>query len=257
MKPRIAIPLPTSSDLDYNRRNWQVYADCVSAAAAEPVRFDLDLSARAILKESAGCQAILLPGSPADVDPETYGQPRNEATAPADLPRETLDRLLLEDAYAARRPILGICFGAQILNVFRGGTLIQDLTVMPVNHSAGSSVAVAHTIDVARDSLLAGVIDPLEALIREGFCRLPINSSHHQAVGVPGTGLRVSARCPQDAVVEALEGTFDSAQDLRHFVLGVQWHPERTTAASKTSQSLFARLVQEASIWQEASAAGR
>jgi putative glutamine amidotransferase len=250
MKPRVAIPLPTSADLEYNRMNWQAYADSVLAAGAEPVQFSLELSPRQVGELAATCHAYLLPGSPADVDPDSFGQPREDATALADVPRETLDRLLLEEAYQVGKPLLCVCFGVQILNVFRGGTLSQDLAVMPVNHSAGRAVAVAHSVSVAPASLLASMVDRAEAPEIDGFLRLPVNSSHHQAVGIAGADLRVSARCPQDAVIEAVEGPYSPEDDLTHFVLGVQWHPERSTASSATSRAIFSRLTQEASIWR-------
>jgi putative glutamine amidotransferase len=251
MKPRVAIPLPTSADLEYNRLNWQAYADSVLAAGAEPVQFSLEMSPRQAGELAATCHAYLLPGSPADVDPDSFGQPRDEATAPADVPRETLDRLLMEDAYAAGKPLLCVCFGVQILNVFRGGTLIQDLAVMPVNHSAGKSVAVAHSINVAPASLLASMVDRAEAPEVDGFLRLPVNSSHHQAVGIAASDLRVTARCPQDAVIEAIEGPYSPEHDLNHFVLGLQWHPERSTASSATSRAIFSRLTHEATSWRQ------
>ena len=83
----------------------------------------------------------------------------------------------------------------------------------------------------------------------DGFRRLPINSSHHQAIGIPGAELRITARCPQDAVIEAVEGPYSPEHDLSHFVLGVQWHPERTTASSATSRAIFSRLSNEAIAW--------
>jgi putative glutamine amidotransferase len=124
---------------------------------------------------------------------------------------------------------------------------------MPVNHPAGRSVAVAHTAAIAPDSLLATIIPPDEAPEQEGFRRLPINSSHHQAIGIPGDGLRVTARCPQDAVIEAIEGGLRSGDDATnpnaHWVLGVQWHPERSYDISPASQSIFNRFVSEAAAW--------
>jgi putative glutamine amidotransferase len=258
MLPRIAIPLPTSSDLRYNEQNWSAYADAVRASGGEPVPVELDLTPRQIAEVANTCQAILLPGSPADVNPEKYGQEKEEATAPADLPRENVDELLLQDAHNLYKPILAICFGAQILNVWRSGTLVQDLSVLPVNHSAARGVAVAHSALVAQGSLLAAILEqvlPGEPTDADGYARLPINSSHHQAIGIAGDGLRVSARCPQDGVVEAIEG--GQANSLHaastttpsHWVLGVQWHPERTFPADPASQAIFRRFVQEASLW--------
>jgi putative glutamine amidotransferase len=83
--------------------------------------------------------------------------------------------------------------------------------------------------------------------MRDGFLRLPVNSSHHQAIGIPGDGLRVSARSPEDGVVEAVEGTPEGVGG--RFVLGVQWHPERTFEESAASRALFARFIAEAAAW--------
>ena len=258
MTPRIALPLPTSNDHAYNELNWHVYADALRACGADPVAFKLDLTPREIAELANTCQGVCLPGSPADVNPGKYGQERDPATAPVDLPRENVDELLLQDAHNLYKPILGICFGTQILNVWRSGTLVQDLTILPVNHSAARGVAIAHTAAIARGSLLSSIVEDLlsPADDVEGLARLPINSSHHQAIGIPGDGLRVVARCPQDGVVEAIEGGqanslhADSSTTPSHFVLGVQWHPERTFTTDPASKAIFARFCHEASIWQ-------
>ena len=245
---RVAIPTPTSFDVEYNRLNWQSYADAVAAAGGDPVEISLTLNPRAVAELANSCGAILLPGSPADVNPAKFGQERDPSTAPADLPRENVDELLLQDAHNLYKPILGICFGAQILNVWRGGTLIQDLTIMPVNHAASRNVTTAHTALIPEGSMLGGITDPAEGLRQDGFLRLPVNSSHHQAIGIAGDGLRVVGRCPQEGVVESVEGPQHEGE--RHFVLGVQWHPERTLHTSATSRAIFARLVQEAESWR-------
>ncbi len=248
MKPKIAIPTPTSFDPAYNRLNFPAYVDAVRNSGGDPVEVPLTLTDREVRELASECDGMLLPGSPADVDPALFGQERDPATAPADLPRETVDRALLEEAYRDRKPVFGICFGTQMLNVFHGGTLVQDLGVMPVNHSAGRSVAVAHTAVVANPSLLGGIVDMQECARVDGGVRLPMNSSHHQAVGIPGSGLQVSARCPQDGVIEAVEGRFEGGRP--HFVLGVQWHPERTMDSSSTSRALFTRFLEEAGQWR-------
>jgi putative glutamine amidotransferase len=195
----------------------------------------------------ADCSGILLPGSGADVDPEKYGQERIPECAPADPARENVDVQLLEDAQTAGKPVLAICFGTQMLNVWRGGTLVQDLMCMPVNHKAGRSVAVAHVAAVAPDSLVGQLVGGDEAPERDGFLRLPVNSSHHQAIGVPGEGLRVSARSSEDGVIEGVEGSPEEFGD--QFVVGVQWHPERTFDESAASRALFGRFIAEAAAW--------
>ena len=238
-QPRIAIPTPTLTDHVYNQRSWPLYAEAIRQAGGIPIEIPLTEDPTALLKT---CQATLLPGSGFDVDPTRYAQTPIPACNPADPAREAADLRLLEDAYHHRKPLFAICFGTQMLNVWRGGTLIQDLPPVPVNHPAGRSVLIAHTAAIAPASLLASIVDPAEAHVaidaKDHHLRLPINSSHHQSVAYPGQNLRISARCPQDDVIEALEG-----DDPTHYVLAVQWHPERTTTQSPTSRALFHRFL--------------
>jgi putative glutamine amidotransferase len=249
MKPRIAIPLPTSTNIAYNQSCWPQYAAAVQRSGGDPIEIPLHATPTEIANLINTCHAVLLPGSPADVNPHKYGQDPLPECASPDNPRENVDELLLQDAHNLYKPILAICFGLQFLNVWRGGTLVQDLNILPVNHAAGSSVAVAHTAAVAPDSLLATLISSGEASEQGGYLRLPINSSHHQAIAIPGDGLRISARCPQDAVIESVEGGQATEGAIAHFVLGVQWHPERTYHISPTSLALFDRFIAEAAIW--------
>ena len=247
-KPRIAIPVPTSTDLEYNRRSWSMYATAVERSGGEPVEVPLNQQPATTAKLIADCQGVLLPGSGADVNPQKYGQEPEPECAPADLARENVDELLLQDAHNMGKPILAICFGTQMLNVWRGGTLLQDLMPMPVNHRAGRAVAVAHPAAVAPNSLLAEIVAPdLEPRTSNLEPRIPVNSSHHQAIGIPGDGLRISARSPEDGVIEAVEGTPEGVGS--RFVLGVQWHPERTFDDSAASRALFRRFVDEAAAW--------
>jgi len=248
---RIAIPVPTSTDLAYNQRSWPSYAEAVARSGGEPVMVDLAATPSEIAAIAASCDGVCLPGSPADIDPHRYAADPDPATSPADPARETADNILLDDAYKNGKPVLGICYGVQSLNVYRGGSLVQDITPLPVNHSAGRSVAIAHTALIAEHStlgqlLLSSDATRDEAPLSDGYLRLPINTSHHQAVSEPGDGLRIVSRCPDDGVIEAVES--DPADDASpHFVLGVQWHPERSYDISPASRALFDRLIQEAS----------
>lgn len=251
MTPRIAIPVPTSSDVSYNRRSWPMYADAIERSMGESVRLELGTPPSQLREVLSQCQGVLLPGSPADVQPSRYGQPADPLSAPPDVIREACDNLLLEEADRKGMPVLGICFGLQSLNVWRGGSLIQHLSPMPVNHAAGPAVAIAHPVLIANESLLGSLVDREEATAQGEFRRLPINTSHHQAVAIPGAGLQVVARSPDEGVIEAVEAI--SVQDRRRsqFLLGVQWHPERSFDISATSRALFSKLVTEAALWAE------
>ena len=241
-KPRILIPVPTSFDEPYNAANWSNYAAAITAAGGDPVRLELTHSAAEVDTLVGDAQGILLPGSGADVDPAHYGHDRIPECAAADGLREQTDRALFQAAERTKTPLLGICFGTQSMNVFYGGTLHQDIDPLPVNHRAGRSVAVAHSALFPVDSRLGCIlIASGEALTEDDeFARVLVNSSHHQAIATPGDELRVVARCPDDAVIEAVEGA-----DPNHWLVGVQWHPERP-AQSPASRALFAAFVRAA-----------
>jgi len=243
MKPRIAIPLPNSKRPDYVWRALPQYERAVQAAGGEPVIIDVTGTNSEIAQAVKLCDGVLLPGSPADVDPEKYGATRHTKTASADARRDNADELLLQDAYNMRKPVFGICYGLQSLNVWRTGTLDQELPE-GVNHEAGRKVAQAHQVRVEPQSKLAAILRDAGALPEVDAIAMPVNSSHHQAPGVLGDGLRLVAWCPEDGVKEAVEGT---APD--HFVLGVQWHPERTYEDDAASRALFRAFIQAAAEW--------
>ena len=236
MRPRIAIPIPHSVDAEYSGRALPQYERAVEQAGGEPVRIPLDRAIAEVQKLAQHCDAVLLPGSRADVDPEKYLAARDPKTADADWPRDTIDQFLLQDAYQMRKPVLGICYGLQSLNVYRSGSLVQHIE-STINHEAGRKVAVAHDVVVDAGSRLAEILTQANA----DPTRLPVNSSHHQSADAVGKGLRIVARCPQDGIVEALEGT-----DPDHFVLAVQWHPERSIDDDDPSRAIFRSLVEAA-----------
>ncbi len=125
--PRIAIPVPHSGDRAYAERALPQYEEAVRGAGGEPVRIELDQTPVEVMKQIEGCDAVLLPGSKADLDPQKYGAARHEKTAAADTNRDLVDELLLRDAYQLYKPVLGICYGLQSLNVYRSGSLVQHI----------------------------------------------------------------------------------------------------------------------------------
>ncbi|HEX4487477.1 MAG TPA: gamma-glutamyl-gamma-aminobutyrate hydrolase family protein [Terriglobales bacterium] len=233
MAVRVAIPVPHSTDPEYSGRAYPQYAEAVVAAGGVPVQIPLDRTPAEVMKMIERCDAVLLPGSKADVDPSKYNATVEAETAEADSKRDTVDELLLQDAYNMHKPVLGICYGLQILNVYRSGTLLQHI-LSPVNHEAGREVPLAHEVAMEPGSTLSGIV---------GARNLPVNSSHHQSAELIGDGLRVVARCTQDGVIEAIEGT-----SADHFVLGVQWHPERSTDIDEPSKAIFRAFVEAARL---------
>ncbi len=255
-RPRIAIPEPTSTDAAYNQRSLPQYVHAVEAGGGIAVPIPLHESAAQQANLLASCSAILLPGSPADIDPARYGQQAVKECAAKDSPREATDDLLLRDAFDQGKPILGICYGLQSLNVWRHGSLIQDLphegaqategrALEVVNHQPGREVQNAHPVLLTPDSRLG------RAVAQSGedgtSAMLAVNSSHHQAIDRPGEHLKVAARSPVDGVIEALEGIAPG-----QFVVAVQWHPERSYETSAASRALFAAFLEAARSWAPA-----
>jgi len=233
-KPRIAIPEPTSHDTAYNERSWPQYANAVEQVGGEAVKIPLSAPPAEVARLASSCDGVLLPGSGADVNPEKYGQTPIPECAAADPAREAVDELLMQDASNLRKPLFGICYGFQSWNVWRGGTLIQDLKTS-INHKPGREVREAHRVSVEEDSRIAQIT---------GATELMVNSSHHQALDHPGDGLSITARSVEDGVIEAVEGTGSQ------FVIAVQWHPERIFDSDPSSRALFSAFVEAAASWQ-------
>ena len=179
---------------------------------------------------------ILLPGSPTDIDPRHYGQQPEPRLGKLYPERDALDFALLEHGDKAGLPVLGICFGVQSLNVFRGGTLIQDIpsgVPAAIEHeSKGTkpSEFTHHAVRFDKDSRLARLA---------GSEAGEVVSDHHQSIRDVGRDLRVVARAP-DGVIEAVE------DPTGRFILGIQWHPERGWAEDALSCAIFAAFVREA-----------
>lgn len=232
-RPRVGIPWRTSEEeAQANRPRIANYENAVRDAGGDPVLIPLaDAEERARLIPAM--DAFVLPGSPADVEPAEYGDVNHGKSAPADLPREQADRAILKHAFAEKKPVLAICYGCQLLNVYLGGTLIQD-----VRSELGTT-----TPHRKKDLTPEPPNDPIHGVRFEAGSRLAeiaagpkaeINSSHHQAIAKPGKDLRVTAHS-SDGIVEGVEWIGDG-----NWVTGVQWHPERMFG-----DALSKRLFQE------------
>src|ERR1700694_4300244 len=175
--PRIAIPVPHSGDREYAERALPQYEEAVRGAGGEPVRIELDQTPVQVMNQIERCDAVLLPGSGADVDPRKYSADRHEKTASAAAPRDMVDDLLLRDAYNLHKPVLGICYGLQSLNVYRSGSLVQHIESAivdsKIDHSAGRAVPKAHTVQIEPESKLAEIVGASKTVA--------VNSSHHQS----------------------------------------------------------------------------
>jgi len=229
------------------RAKLDFYANSVRRAGAEPVDISLRQPREKLLSQLKELDGFVLPGSPADVDPSEYGAASNGKSEPPDEAREQTDREILKHAFAEQKPVLAICYGCQLLNVYLGGTLIQDVRsetgttlahrkkdVTPEAARPGGPARLGGPTDDPRhaaqfepDSRLAGIAGGVTA---------EINSSHHQAIEKPGKDLRVTAHAP-DGIIEGVEWTGGD-----NWVVGVQWHPERMPG-DQFAEALFQEFV--------------
>jgi len=238
-KPWIGIPARYHEKTEYigQPRN---YLDAILWAGGIPLLIPAVSNDEILTAYSKRIDGLLLPGSPTDVDPQHYGAAAHDKLGKIYPERDKTDFILLDYSEKNHKPVLGICFGVQSLNVFRGGSLVQDIPSIV-------SKAVAHDRDDAADS----PSDPARHIVRLSedslIARLAqrtevqVNSYHHQAVQNAGRNLKTVAFAP-DGVVEAVEDT------RGRFVVGVQWHPERGFQTDPFSQALFKSFIHAAML---------
>jgi putative glutamine amidotransferase len=196
------------------------YLKAIEAAGGMPVVLPPLGDADALLDR---LDAVCLSGGP-DLDPAAYGAvERHAELGPTEPDLDAFELALARAADARGVPLLGICRGAQALNVARGGTLHQHV---PAHRQTAPATATTHSVHVEEGSRLATLV---------GVRPLRVNSFHHQAVDVLGRGLR--------AVASAADGTIEAVEAPGpRFVLGVQWHVEGLVHQPRHF-SLFTALV--------------
>jgi putative glutamine amidotransferase len=237
-RPRIGIPWRTSQEeAEGNLPKLQNYLDAVQRAGGDPVTLSLSRP-DSLLAELAQLDGFVLPGSPSDVNPTEYGSTNRGKSATPDTHREETDRAILGHAFGEQKPVLAICYGCQLLNVFLGGTLIQDVpseTETNIPHrrqdiQPEASSDPRHDVRFTPQSQLAKLAGSTEGVV---------NSSHHQSIATPGRELRITGQAA-DGIVESVEWTGDA-----NWVIGVQWHPERMKD-DPLADRLFSELVSAA-----------
>jgi len=201
----VGITDPTASEFDVK---WDsCYAEGVRKAGHAPVMLCFDDDTNRLAAAVSRIDLLLLTGG-SDVEPWRYGAKPSPKLKKTNPPRDAFEYIVLDQARRRGIPIVGICRGCQVMNVFFGGTLWQDLPSECGTDVHGDGKP-AHDIEVDSSSRLAAMI---------GGGRQKVNTYHHQAVRDVAPGFRVTARAA-DGVVEAVEG-------IDYPAVGVQFHPE-------------------------------
>jgi putative glutamine amidotransferase len=211
------------------------YSEAIVHAGGSPLLIPL-IPDKAFADElTTHLDGIVLSGSNSDVDPNRYKQEPHPKIGSVLTRRDQTDWLLLEGVFKKKKPLLAICFGIQILNVYLGGTLWQDLPSQvkdAVKHDQTSSEDYhSHSLRIKPGSLLDSLA---------GVQKIKVNSYHHQAIRELSPKL-ISVASSPDGIVEAVELRIG-----RQFLLGVQWHPEIGWETDDLSQKIFRCFVDDA-----------
>jgi putative glutamine amidotransferase len=241
-RPSIGIPTQTLQVIDgipsglpdswvMNQRYYRAVASVGGVPFMIPLLDDDPVALRCMYDQ---LDAVFVAGG-IDLDPGTYGAERHVLTGRPDHARDAVEMHFVRWAMEDGKPVLGVCRGAQVINVVCGGTLHQDVSdqlpdadkhdYFPTEGFARDYLA--HSIRVEEDSRLLNAF---------GSSNVLVNSMHHQAIDRVGGGLRVTAVAP-DGVVEAVESE-DSG-----YVVGVQWHPEMLVDKDAATHRLFSEFI--------------
>ena len=210
------------------------YCEAVYAAGGTPVHIPLIPDVDHIEDIISRLDGVLLPGCDSDPDPKLYGEDPHRKLGRVVPEKDATDLAVIAEAERLALPILGICFGMQILNVSRGGSLIQDIESQVENaikHQQGiPRERNSHEIRIEEGSLL-------EELAGTDYLAM-VNSHHHQAVREVGRGLK-AASWASDGVIESIEDLNGKP------VFAVQWHPELSWQTDSLSEAIFAKFVSD------------
>ena len=232
MKPVIGmVPLWDSQ----RQSQWMLpgYPEHIIAAGGVPMQLPFTADESVLERSLSCCQGFLLTGGQ-DVLPLLYGEQPVKGCGEVIAVRDAMEQYLLRYAQDTGTPVLGICRGLQMMHVFSGGTLWQDL---PAQHPTGTMHHMCppydravHTVQITSGTLLHRIL---------GCRTLGVNSYHHQGIKALGKAVQVCA-VAEDGLIEAL------SLDAIPFALGVQWHPElRSDAASEKIFAAFVRAAED------------
>ena len=241
MRPIIAVTTTSYTGAEY--RTPQVllgspYIEAVQRMDATPLLITPAHDTSSIISLLETCDGLMLTGGE-DIDPSRYGQKPHPKLATVNHQRDEMEFIVLERALELELPVLAVCRGFQLLNVFFGGTLYQDL---PSQKPGG----VIHEQDAPINERWHGATVEPDSRVSELFqaTEFQINSFHHQALGTVANSLEVVAKS-DDGIIEAVYAPKQT------YAVGTQWHPERLAHTDNKNQSLFDELITAAKKFSE------
>ena len=208
------------------------YVDAVVRAGGVPLIIPFTTNKEVIISQAQLIDGLILSGGH-DINPYNYGQEPSQKIGEIFPERDIYEMILLEESKKRDIPILGICRGFQLINIAAGGTLYQDLSLIPGNilkHNQVSNPTLkTHKIEIKENSFISSIFGK----------ETMVNSFHHQAIDKVADDFIVVARA-SDGVVEAIE------HKTYKFLVAVQWHPEMLAVNCEKARVLFSKFVEEA-----------
>ena len=208
------------------------YVDAVIRAGGVPLIIPFSTDKEVIISQAQLIDGLILSGGH-DINPYNYGQEPSQKIGETFPERDTYEMILLEESKKRNIPILGICRGFQLINVAAGGTLYQDLSLIPGNslkHNQVSNPTVkTHKVEIKENSFISSIFGK----------ETMVNSFHHQVINKVANDFIVVAKA-SDGVVEAIE------HKTYKFLVAVQWHPEMLAVNCEKARELFSKFVEEA-----------
>ena len=208
------------------------YVDAVIRAGGVPLIIPFSTDKEVIISQAQLIDGLILSGGH-DISPYNYGQEPSQKIGETFPERDTYEIILLEESKKRNIPILGICRGFQLINVAAGGTLYQDLSLIPGNilkHNQVSNPTLkTHKVEIKENSFISSIFGK----------ETMVNSFHHQVINKVANDFIVVAKA-SDGVVEAIE------HKTYKFLVAVQWHPEMLAVECEKARELFVRFIEEA-----------
>ena len=208
------------------------YVDAVIRAGGVPLIIPFSTDKEVIISQAQLIDGLILSGGH-DISPYNYGQEPSQKIGETFPERDTYEMILLEESKKRNIPILGICRGFQLINVAAGGTLYQDLSLIPGNilkHNQVSNPTLkTHKVEIKENSFISSIFGK----------ETMVNSFHHQVINKVANDFIVVAKA-SDGVVEAIE------HKTYKFLVAVQWHPEMLAVNCEKARELFSKFVEEA-----------
>lgn len=204
------------------------YIEAVENAGGVPLILPIISDKNAIKLQLGNIDGLIISGG-YDVNPLIYGEEPAQKLGFIYPARDEYDINVIEAALELKKPILGICRGIQILNVFFGGTLYQDLELIDgcfIKHLQSSTPdTVGHTVNIEKETRLFTILGS----------KAVTNSFHHQAIKELAPGLKISAKS-EDGIIEGIESE-------NGLIMGIQWHPEMLAKTHKEMLNIFKEFI--------------